>query len=433
MTANSTDDPHAPPPGFATLALNNWRQFESIRIKFHPRFTVLTGANASGKSTLLGILARHFNYARGYSPEPTDRSSKRGWRTLRRLRDQQYADGQSVDIGALTYGTNTSTPIRVPINDSSENRSEYNLDLPTQQQVEGAFLPSHRLVSGNYVAIGEIPTIFADADTLFTQFDSELRVRWQNSTNHRPPQYAFKQALIAAAIFGNSGNEHVEFNPLAAEIWQGFLEVLREVMPEPIGFISIRIRMPDIIIETKTGDFIVDEASGGISAILEMAWQIFLRSRTKPRFTVLIDEPENHLHPSLQREIMPSLLRAFPGVQFIVASHSPFVVTSSPDSSVYALEFNSNNRVASRELDYANKAASADETLRKVLGVSSTLPGWAGNKFDEIVQRYAQQPLNETSVSAMRNELRQNGLMTEFPEAILRAIDESSGDNASTD
>lgn len=38
---------------------------------------------------------------------------------------------------------------------------------------------------------------------------------------------------------------------------------------------------------------------------------------------VVIDEVELHLHSSLQREILPKLLKLFPKVQFIITSHSP--------------------------------------------------------------------------------------------------------------
>lgn len=325
-----------------------------------------------------------------------------------------------VDIGTLTYGTGATTPIRVPLNESAENRSEYDLDMPSQQAADGMYLTSHRLVSGNYIPVTEIPTFFTDAESLFQQFTNEVKVKWLNSYSGSSPQLALKKALIAAAVFGNSENEYVDNNPLARDIWRGFLTILRQVMPPTIGFRRIRVRMPDIIIETDTGDFILDEASGGLSAIIEIAWQIFLRSRTKERFTVLIDEPENHLHPSLQREIMPSFLQAFPGVQFIVATHSPFVVTASADSAVYALEMTDKHRVSSRALDYANKAASADETLRNVLGVPSTVPKWAEQVFDQIVDRYTNLPLDQARLSELRNELQRNGLASDFPEATIR-------------
>ena len=46
---------------------------------------------------------------------------------------------------------------------------------------------------------------------------------------------------------------------------------------------------------------------------------------------VIIDEIEQHLHPKWQSKILPSLEKNFPQVQFIVATHSPLVVSSSED------------------------------------------------------------------------------------------------------
>lgn len=40
---------------------------------------------------------------------------------------------------------------------------------------------------------------------------------------------------------------------------------------------------------------------------------------------VLIDEVEKHLHIRLQKEVLPKLMKLFPGIQFIVSSHSPFL------------------------------------------------------------------------------------------------------------
>jgi hypothetical protein len=41
--------------------------------------------------------------------------------------------------------------------------------------------------------------------------------------------------------------------------------------------------------------------------------------------TVLIDELEQHLHPQLQQQVADGLIRAFPNLQFIVATHSPYI------------------------------------------------------------------------------------------------------------
>ena len=71
---------------------------------------------------------------------------------------------------------------------------------------------------------------------------------------------------------------------------------------------------------------------------------------------MLIDEPENHPHPSMPRDVLPHLSAAFPNYNFIVASHSPFVVSSKPGAAVYALVYNENKRVVSRRLSEADLA-----------------------------------------------------------------------------
>ena len=43
---------------------------------------------------------------------------------------------------------------------------------------------------------------------------------------------------------------------------------------------------------------------------------------------VLIDEIETHLHLALQKKILGLLTTIFPNVQFIVSTHSPFVIQS---------------------------------------------------------------------------------------------------------
>jgi hypothetical protein len=52
----------------------------------------------------------------------------------------------------------------------------------------------------------------------------------------------------------------------------------------------------------------------------------------------LVDEIETHLHVELQKRVLPFLTKAFPNIQFIVATHSPFVITSLEKAVVFDLE-----------------------------------------------------------------------------------------------
>jgi hypothetical protein len=54
---------------------------------------------------------------------------------------------------------------------------------------------------------------------------------------------------------------------------------------------------------------------------------------------VLIDEVDTHLHPKWQQLIGPYLQRAFPKVQFIVTTHSPFVAQAATEGGLFVLEW----------------------------------------------------------------------------------------------
>jgi predicted ATP-binding protein involved in virulence len=137
-------------------------------------------------------------------------------------------------------------------------------------------------------------------------------------------------------------------------------------------------------------------------------------------YTVTIDEPENHLHPSMQRELLPNLFKAFPRVQFIVATHSPFVATSSPQAKVYALVYSDQQRVRSQLLETADLTGTANRTLREILGVPLSVPVWVEQRLLEIIERYRSGPATAERLEELRKELKHSNLQLFLPEAIDR-------------
>lgn len=53
---------------------------------------------------------------------------------------------------------------------------------------------------------------------------------------------------------------------------------------------------------------------------------------------VLIDEIDMHLHPTWQRSVIGNLNKTFPNCQFILTTHSPIVISETPNLLVYALD-----------------------------------------------------------------------------------------------
>lgn len=91
----------------------------------------------------------------------------------------------------------------------------------------------------------------------------------------------------------------------------------------------------------------LNDLSAGYSALLSIFMELLMRVdllRTQvgdygydPCGFVLIDEPEAHLHPEMQRQLLPLLAGLFPNLQFIVATHSPAVAFSLPTATVFDL------------------------------------------------------------------------------------------------
>ena len=84
---------------------------------------------------------------------------------------------------------------------------------------------------------------------------------------------------------------------------------------------------------------------------------------------LLIDEIENHLHPTWQRRVIPALLAHFPGLQIFATTHSPFVVAGLKAGQVHKLERDGNGVVRATTEERDVVGWTADEILRGMMGV----------------------------------------------------------------
>ena len=396
---------------FAALEFEGWRQFGSVQIEFHPRATIITGANGSGKTTLLSVLSQHFGWAPAFIG--TLRIDSKGARRYFSGVLSDVPEG-NVDVGKLTYDNGAVATLQAPTEGAS-----FKIRIRPSQTVPGIYITSHRPVY-TYQTVTQIPTQVEARDELFNQYLNAIRQFYQPGGRFESPSFRLKAALISLAMFGY-GNQVVASNYEARETFEGFSDVLSRVLPPDLDFRGIVIRMPEVILETGTGDFSLDAASGGIAALVDVAWQIYMRSRSDGAFTVLMDEPENHLHPSLQRSVLPGLLSAFPQAQFIVSTHNPFVVTSVRESNVVVLDF-IDGRVRSTKLQDVDRSASANRVLTDVLGVPFPAPLWVENEVDKIVASVGEKELTTELLFTLRTQLSSVGLGHLFPEVIDRLL-----------
>jgi predicted ATPase len=107
----------------------------------------------------------------------------------------------------------------------------------------------------------------------------------------------------------------------------------------------------DILFSTPTGEVDIDVLSDGMKSIFTLLGDMLFRfslpymdeetidvsAVLNTEAIVLIDEIDCHLHPKWQLNIIPSLRKLFPNVQFIITTHSPLVVKSVDPREVYRI------------------------------------------------------------------------------------------------
>lgn len=294
--------------------------------------------------------------------------------------------------------------------------------------MECFFIPSHRSVF-RYQQLGSIPTQGTiDKIQAFQKVANSNKGRYFGG-NDQSSSFYMKETLVSWNIFGR-GNDEMEPDERLFEYYKGFEEILKIVLPKELKFKRFVIRNFEVVLECDSGNFVIDAASGGISAIIDMAWQIFMYSTDKDKeFTVLIDEVENHLHPTMQRRILSDFIQAFPHASFIVSTHSPLIVASVRDSSIYAMRHNEKNNIVSQRLDFVNEAKTASEILDEVLGVSFTMPVWAEEELKNIVDKYASQDADKEMIISMKRELSEIGLGRLIPDAIVNLMEHHEKNN----
>jgi AAA15 family ATPase/GTPase len=98
------------------------------------------------------------------------------------------------------------------------------------------------------------------------------------------------------------------------------------------------------ILEPGKEPYNLNQLSDGYSAIFNIVAELIMRMEQYKsknydvQGIVLIDEIETHLHIELQKKILPFLTAFFPRIQFIVTTHSPFVISSIDNAVICDLE-----------------------------------------------------------------------------------------------
>ncbi|WP_455543520.1 AAA family ATPase [Intestinibacter sp.] len=169
------------------------------------------------------------------------------------------------------------------------------------------------------------------------------------------------------------------------------------------GYKNLRIRFNPsrMIITNSIGeDLRIEQLSGGYKAVISMVSDIAKRlSLANPNSEnpleeeaiILIDELDLHLHPKWQKRISSDLKRVFPNCQFIITTHSPFIIQSLNKDEVINIEKDE----CENSNDGSFEGWSIEEIQEYEMGVQTKT-----DKYKEYIEKFSEAIDNDDSQSA---------------------------------
>ena len=155
-----------------------------------------------------------------------------------------------------------------------------------------------------------------------------------------------------------------------------------------------------------TGDL-----SHGTQATLLWIWYLAIKLAAFQEFkdgweeqpaVLLLDEVENHLHPTWQRRLMPALLDHFPGVQIFATTHSPFVVAGMKQGQVHKLYKNDEGTILTEPNREDITGWTVEEILREFMEVTDPTDEITAEAASVLRWIRYQQPTGEERLAKMQ-------------------------------
>ena len=315
-----------------TLQLRNFRKFADSTFRFHPQFTVLIGDNASGKSSILDALSVMLG---SYLLRFQVRVGRTGiHKEEARLKifekyDQITHERQKPTF-LKAYGTIHGEKVELKRNLGDRGKKARDLtqigegDLTAVSNGEDVGLPVLL-----YYGTGRLWDIPRKVQT--GKPDSRT-IGYRNCMDPKSDHHLFEKWFKQLELSAIQKNKKIE----VLEAVRGATKIC---IPDAKHFYYDVANDAMMIEFEDEGYCLFDNLSDGYRNMVAMVADIAHRAaRLNPHLSanaatessgvVLIDEIDLHLHPQWQRRVVGDLQRAFPNIQFIATTHSPFILQS---------------------------------------------------------------------------------------------------------
>ena len=318
----------------SSLKINAVRHLKDVRIVVSEdrrmRHLILTGPNGSGKTSVLQALFRYLNLL-VEDRQLRHRDLRGDLVSFRKSKDEACARGDERQerncAHAIEFSEKQIDKWWGEVDPVVENENKV-ADAFAKRQFVLAYYADDR--NDKFVA----PRTPEKPNLDFNVKDSKVKDFLQFLVHLKVQQ----------ALAKNEGQDR---DADAIETWFGdFESILQKVFSDPSLELAFDYKTYNFSMITGGQQVSFTTLSAGYTAALNIVADLIFKMQLSNQVTrgfdmqgiVLIDEIETHLHLSLQKEILPILTRVFPNIQFIVSSHSPFVINSVSNVTVYDLK-----------------------------------------------------------------------------------------------
>lgn len=290
---------------------------------------IITGKNGSGKTVLLNAISDFLNI----------------------IKNDKSADFLGYDKGLESW------------NNFLKNAADEHGKMQAQQQIDYFSKQIENLygkIDLQSDLLGSIIEKYNRGEFVIAFYQADRKVKMSEPKNPTKPVYNKKGDVkdTATSQFLNflsdlkiqealARNEKQTKDADEINAWfEDFEGMLRQIYQDDNLSLEFNYRDYSFKICTEGKKFKFTEVSDGFAAVLDIVADLILKMQDDNSLTrsyqkegiVLIDEIETHLHLALQKVIMPLLTKVFPNIQFIITTHSPFVLSSMPNAVAYDLE-----------------------------------------------------------------------------------------------
>nr|WP_310615991.1 AAA family ATPase [Pantoea cypripedii] len=387
------------------ISLTNFRCFETIDVDFDSRLTVLIARNGAGKSTVLDAIAlalgpflSRLPGVSGINPKKTDfRIDETGKQpAYMRISCQSFC-GISWDR-TERRDQSKSTLQSVPPALGLKALNEYVDQFTDAHNEDRDYTLPVFIYYGTGRGVFDVPARKRNFSKNFTRFEA-LEEALESKTNFRRfVQYFYDLEEKENRLHKEKRSFDIELPELKA-----IRRAVNRLMPQ---FSNIRTAEPaGIMVDWEQSperddeqakkvkkSLKIEQLSDGYRTTLAMVMDIAARlAEANPdakdpldvQGIILIDEVDLHLHPAWQREFLPRLINVFPSMQFIVSTHSPFIIQSVKEGKLIDFDLDDIEQTPSLKQE-----KSIEDIAEDVMGIDKVQRSALFNEQVRVSDRY---------------------------------------------